>query len=205
LDKINAKLPWIRRIGLYANAKSIKMKTDAELRELADRKLGIVYLGVESGDDVTLKRINKGADAETMLTQGRRIVKAGVKLSVTVLLGIGGKERWREHAQATGRLLTQMDPDYVGALTVMVIPGTPLADQQARGEFELPGPMEILAELREMVAHTDLSRGMFFSNHASNYLPLKIRYPDGKQRALEAIDSALGGQVGLKPEWLRAL
>ena len=205
LDKIREKLPWVKRVGLYANSKSVKMKTDEQLAELKEKGLGIVYYGVESGDDVTLERICKGSNAENLITQGRRLIEAGLTLSVTVLLGIGGRERSLEHARATGELLTKMDPHFVGALTVMVVPGTTLAEEQAAGKFELLDTREILVELREMVKNTHLTRGMFFSNHASNYLPLKIKYPEGQEKALKTIDAALAGQVGLKPEWMRAL
>jgi radical SAM superfamily enzyme YgiQ (UPF0313 family) len=198
-------LPWVKRVGVYANSKSVKMKSDEDLRQLKELGLGIAYYGVESGDDVVLEKICKGGDHAKLVEQGRRIIEAGMKISVTVLLGIGGRERSLEHARETGRLLTEMDPDYVGALTVMVIPGTPLADEMDQGRFTLMEPPEILQELREMIAHTDLSKGMFFSNHASNYLPIKVRYPDGKDKALEVIDAALDGRVGLKPEWMRAL
>ncbi len=205
LDKINEYIPWVRRIGIYANAKSIKMKSFEELKELRKRKLGIVYMGVETGDDVTLKKVRKGVSSRTMLEMGKKVMEAGIRLSVTVLLGIGGKERSLAHARETGRLLTAMDPDYVGALTLMLIPGTPLHDDYVHGRFELPSQEELLMELREMIHHTDLSRGMFFSNHASNYLPLKIRYPHGKQEALKMIDRALRGEIPLRPEWTRAL
>jgi radical SAM superfamily enzyme YgiQ (UPF0313 family) len=205
LDSIREKLPWVKRVGLYANSKSVRMKTDEELVQLREKGLGIVYYGVESGDDETLKRICKGSTAENLILQGRRIIQAGIKLSVTVLLGIAGRERSLEHARATGELLTRMDPDFVGALTVMVVPGTPLAEEEASGSWTLPEPFEMLAELREMVGSTKLSRGLFFSNHASNYLPLKVRYPHGREEALKMIDAALAGRVGLKPEWLRAL
>ena len=205
LEKIREMLPWVKRVGVYANSKSVKMKSDEDLRQLKELGLGIVYYGVESGDDVILERICKGGNHAKLVEQGRRVIDAGMKLSVTVLLGIGGRERSMEHARETGRLLTEMNPDYVGALTVMVIPGTKLADEMDQGKFALLEPPEILAELREMVSSTDLSKGMFFSNHASNYLPLKVRYPDGKAKALETIDAALAGRVGLKPEWMRAL
>ena len=205
LDKINEYLPWVRRIGIYANAKSIKMKSLDELKELKKRKLGIVYMGVETGDDVILKKARKGVSSDTMLKMGRKIIEAGIKLSVTVLLGIGGRERSLIHAEETGKLLSAMNPDYVGALTLMLIPGTPLHDDYIHGRFELPSQEELLMELREMIYHTNLSRGMFFSNHASNYLPLKIRYPHGKKEALAMIDKALKGEIPLRPEWMRAL
>lgn len=205
LDSIKEHLPWVRRVGAYANAKSIKMKSPEELRVLRDKGLGILYLGVESGDEETLKKIRKGTSAENLIRMGRKVREAGIKLSVTVLLGIAGRERSLEHARATGRLLSKMDPNYVGALSVMVIPGTPLYEDLQKGDFALLNKREFLLELREMLAHTHLTRGLFFSNHASNYLPVKARLPKGKEEALKLIDGALGGQVDLRPEWMRAL
>ncbi len=205
LDMIREHLPWVRRVGTYANAKSIGMKTDEDLEELREKGLGIVYMGVESGDNETLKRIRKGTSAENLLKQGRRIKKAGIKLSVTVLLGIAGRENSIRHARATGRLLGEMEPDYVGALTVMVIPGTPLAEDVATGRFELMGQRELLCELKEMFTCTNMSRGLFMANHASNYLPIKARMPRDKEKVLTLIDAALKGEVALKPEWMRAL
>lgn len=205
LDQIKEKLPWVKRVGVYANSKSVKMKSDEDLARLKAKGLHIAYYGVESGDDETLKRVKKGSKADNLLIQGRRLIEAGITLSVTVLLGIAGRERSLKHARATGELLTKMDPQFVGALTVMVIPGTPLAEEQAAGAWTLPSPLDMLAELREMVQTTHLSRGMFFSNHASNYLPLKIQYPQGHAEALNLIDAALNGQVDLKPEWMRGL
>jgi len=205
LDKIREMVPWVRRVGLYANAKSVRMKTDEELIELRNKGLGIAYYGVESGDAETLKRIHKGSTPETLVEQGRRLKSAGIKLSVTVLLGIAGKSRSLEHARATGELLTEMDPNYVGALTVIVIPGTELWEEEQRGAFEIPDVNGFLRELREMIAHTQLTGGLFFSNHASNYLPIKARLPQDREKTLALIDRALAGEVSLKPEWMRAL
>jgi radical SAM superfamily enzyme YgiQ (UPF0313 family) len=205
IDQINEHLPWVKRIGAYANAKSIKMKTHEELAELRRNKLGILYYGVETGDDELRKKINKGSDAKTCIEMGRKVKEAGIKLSVTVLLGIAGKEKSLQHAKATGELLSAMDPDFVGALTVMLIPGTPLYTEFTDGAFQLPDQRGLLVELREMIRHTDLTRGLFYSNHASNYLPVKARLPNGKQDALDLIDRALQGDVGLRPEWMRAL
>jgi len=205
LDRIREHLPWVRRVGAYANAKSIKMKSPEELIQLKKNGLGILYLGVETGDAKLLKEIRKGTSAEHLINMGRKVRDAGIKLSVTVLLGIAGRERSLEHARATGELLSAMDPNYVGALTVMLIPGTPLHEDFTSGKFELPDERGFLLELREMIAHTNLSRGLFFSNHASNYLPVKARLPKGKQQALDQIDGALKGKIGLRPEWMRAL
>jgi radical SAM superfamily enzyme YgiQ (UPF0313 family) len=205
LDRIKEHLPWARRVGAYANAKGIRMKTLEELIELKENGLGILYLGVETGDPDLLKEIRKGTSAENLVKMGRKVREAGIKLSVTVLLGIAGRERSLQHAKATGELLSAMDPNYVGALTVMLIPGTPLHDDYTSGRFVLLDERELLRELREMISNTNLSRGLFFSNHASNYLPIKARLPKGKQDALDQIDAALRGEIGLRPEWMRAL
>ena len=205
LDRIREHLPWVRRVGAYANAKSIKMKSPEELIQLRKNGLGILYLGVETGDEELLKEIRKGTSAKHLINMGRKVRDADIKLSVTVLLGIAGRERSLEHARTTGELLSAMDPNYVGALTVMLIPGTPLHEDFTSGKFELPDERGFLLELREMIAHTNLSRGLFFSNHASNYLPVKARLPKGKQQALDQIDGALRGKIGLRPEWMRAL
>ncbi len=205
LDRIKEHLPWVKRVGAYANAKSIRLKSLEELIQLRENGLGILYYGVETGDDERRKEISKGSSAQTCIEMGRKVKQAGIKLSVTVLLGIAGVEGSLEHARATGRLLSEMDPDFVGALTVMLIPGTALHEAFQRGEFTLPDEKALLAELREMILHTHLSRGLFYSNHASNYLPVKARLPKGKQEALDLIDRALQGKIGLRPEWMRAL
>jgi radical SAM superfamily enzyme YgiQ (UPF0313 family) len=205
LERINEHLPWVKRVGAYANAKSIKMKTLEDLIELRKNGLGILYYGVETGDDELRKKITKGSDAKTCIEMGRKVKEAHIKLSVTVLLGIAGKEGSLRHAKATGELLSAMDPDFVGALTVMLIPGTPLFEEFKNGTFQLPDQRGLLAELKEMIRHTNLSRGLFYSNHASNYLPVKARLPNGKQDAIDLIDRALQGDIGLRPEWMRAL
>ena len=205
LDQLKEHLPWVRRVGSYANTKSIKMKTPEELEQLKKNGLGILYLGVETGDDELREKIRKGSTAQTCIEMGKKVRAAGIKLSVTVLLGVAGREGSLEHAKATGRLLSAMDPNYVGALTLMLVPGTPLYEEYHKGEFQIPDEQGFLLELREMISHTNLTRGLFFSNHASNYLPIKARLPKGKQEALGTIDSALRGEIGLKPDWLRGL
>jgi len=205
LERIEEHLPWVKRVGVYANTKGIRMKGEEELIRLKEMGLGIVYMGIETGDDQTLEAITKRANSQRILDMGSKVKRAGIKLSVTVLLGIAGKRRSLIHARATGELLSAMDPDYVGALTLMIMPGTPLSDDLLSGRFELPDNFGLLMELREMIASTDLTRGLFFSNHASNYLPVKARYPEEKKQALDLIDMALQGKVGLRPEWMRAL
>lgn len=205
LMEIENRLPWVTRVGVYANAKSLGMKTEAELGELRAHGLGIAYMGLETGDDATLKNIRKGADSRRMIEMGKKARAAGLKLSITVLLGIAGRERSEIHATETGRVLSAIDPEYVGALSLMLIPGTPLFETYEAGMFELPKPHEMLQELRTMIDHTHLSSGLFHANHASNYLPIRARLPKDRDRTLALIDQALDGQVSLKPEYLRAL
>ena len=205
LDMIKEHLPWVRRVGAYANAKSVKMKSDEDLVQLKEKGLGILYLGVESGDNQTLRKVCKGTTAANLIKQGRRIKAAGIKLSVTVLLGIAGPSDSLKHARATGKLLSAMDPNYIGALTVMILPNTPLDDDYRAGRFKLPDTRELLLELREMFEHTHLSGGLFMANHASNYLPVKARLPKDREKILDLIDAALRGEIELKPEWLRGL
>jgi radical SAM superfamily enzyme YgiQ (UPF0313 family) len=205
LKTIRERLPWVTRIGMYGNAKSIRTKTLKDLIALRERGLGIVYMGLETGDDVTLKKVRKGVRADTIIKMGQRVIDAGIKLSVTVLLGLAGPERSDVHAEATGRALSAMDPDYVGALSLMLLPNTPLGRDYAEGRFRLVSPMEMLRELKTMIAHTDLSGGLFYANHASNYLPIKARLPRDKQATVNLIDQALRGDVPLRPEFMRAL
>jgi radical SAM superfamily enzyme YgiQ (UPF0313 family) len=205
LERIKSRLPQITRVGIYANHKSIKTKTVAQLQELRELGLKIAYMGLESGDDSTLIAINKGATASQMIEAGKKIKEAGIRLSVTVLLGIAGLERSTQHAIETGRVLSAIDPNYVGALSLMLTPETPLYAEYQAGRFALPKALDIVQELRTMIAATDLSQGLFHANHASNYLPIRARLPRDKQKTLALIDQALNGQVSLKPEFLRAL
>ena len=205
LIEIKEKLPWVTRTGLYANAKSLKMKRLDELKELKSHGLGIAYMGLETGDDITLKKINKGATSQDMILMGRKAKDAGIKLSVTVLLGIAGRRRSGIHADETARVLSAIDPDHVGALSLMLIPGTPMYEDYESGAFSLLEPDEMLKELRTMMAGANLSKCLFHANHASNYLPIKARMPRDKDATINLIDKALEGKVQLKPEWLRAL
>ena len=205
LRTINAEIPRLTRIGIYASAKSIRKKSLAELQALKEEKLGIIYYGLESGDDQTLTAINKGTTAGETLELCTKAQDAGMVLSTTVMIGIAGVERSLIHARRTGELLTAIDPKYVGALVTMVVPGTDLYQQYEEGSFNLPDKRGLLLELREMIAHTHLSKGMFMANHASNYLPIKIHSPRDRKAALAMIDEALAGNIPLREEWMRGL
>jgi radical SAM superfamily enzyme YgiQ (UPF0313 family) len=206
LDKLRGSLRGLERVGIYGNAKAVMKKSVAELIELRERGLGIVYFGLESGDDATLELMQKGRTGDQMIEAGRRVKEAGLKLSVTVLLGIAG-DRSREHAVNTGRVLTGIDPDFVGALTVMVVPGTPLHEMQESGAWSLPDEFTFLEELALMLEHTEMSGGMFMSNHASNYVPLRVTMPTQKAEALAMLRDILSrrDRGALKPEHFRAL
>jgi len=204
LERIQEYLPWVKRVGAYANTKSISMKSPQELVELRENGLDMLYLGVETGDDEIRKKINKGSSAQHCLEMGKRAKDAGIQLTITLLLGIAGKERSLHHARATGELISAIDPDYASALTVIMIPGTPLWEEYKRGDFQIPDERELLLEMKEMIAHTNMSHGLFSSSHASNYLPIRVWLPEGKQEVLDMIDAALRGEIGLRPEWMRA-
>ena len=205
LKQIKNRLPWVERVGLYANTKGIGMKSDEQLKELKGLGVKLVYMGLESGDDQILKEIRKGADSVRMIKMGKRIKESGMQLSVTVLVGLGGKERSKSHALETGRVLSAINPDFVGALSLMLVPGTELNDQFQKGEFELINPEEMLEELGLMISSTNLSNGLFHANHASNYLPIRAKLPEEKEKTLELISQALQGNIELKPEFMRAL
>jgi len=192
---------------MYANTKNILGKSAEELRQLREAGLGILYLGIESGDDGLLDWMKKGVTSAEMAEAGQRVKDAGIKLSVTVLLGIGGADRSTEHARLTGKLLSIIDPDYVGALTTMVVKGTPLFDLQQQGKFQLPSAFAILSELAEMLAHTEMTRGLFFANHASNYLPVRVRMPSERDKIVEMIRTFVRDRDTsfLKPEGMRRL
>lgn len=204
LEQIRRQLPWVSRVGVYANAKSLAMKTPGELVELRENGLTIAYMGLETGDDVTLSAICKGADSARMIEMGKKARAAGIKLSITVLLGIAGRERSIAHATETARVLTAIDPEYVGALSLMLIPGTPMFTEHERGTFPILEPEEVLQELRIMIGRTEMTNGLFHANHASNYLPVRAKLPEEKEKTLALIDQALSGKVKLKPEYLRA-
>ena len=205
LVDIRTNLPWTSRTGTYANAKSIARKTLHELKELKENGLRIIHMGLESGDDETLKFCGKWGDSKMIIEQGLKVKEAGIKLFVTVLLGLGGTKRSLIHAEKTGEALTRMNSNYVGALSLIPLENTPLYDQISRGEFTLPDPQSLLEELKVMLLNTNLNPGYFYANHASNYLPLRVRLTRDKQQAIELIDKALQGEINLTPEWLRGL
>jgi radical SAM superfamily enzyme YgiQ (UPF0313 family) len=196
--------PRLKRVSCYAMAKNVLEKSAEELAELRALGLSLLYMGPESGDDVVLKRIAKGQNFADHVAAAGRAHAAGMKLSVIALLGIGS-ERSREHAEGTAKLVTEMDPAFFSALTVTVVPGTPLATLEGRGKFAVPDVPNLLRELRTMVDLAHPTRAVFRTNHASNYLPLGGELPRDRERIVEIIDAALEGRIALRPEHHRGL
>lgn len=207
LRLLKAELPNLERISSYANTHSLLRRSDEELRTIWEHGLGLLYIGLESGDDETLARTRKGVTAAQIVAACRKAKAAGFAISLTAILGLGGVERSLEHARATGRAFSAIDPEYIAMLSLMLVPGTPLADEAAGGEFVVPGPTAVLRELREIVAETDVTHAVFRTTHASNYLALEGTLPEDKQAILAALDRilAMGEAAPLRPEWLRGL
>ncbi|OGP66304.1 MAG: radical SAM protein [Deltaproteobacteria bacterium RBG_16_44_11] len=207
LGLINVNLSDIERIGTYANAKSILRKSVDDLKKLKEMGLKIIYLGVETGNIKLLQKINKGVTYEQMVAAARRVKEAGITLSVTILLGLGGIEKSVEHSLDTARILTDIDPDYVGALTLMLVPHTPLYEDYMAGRFVLPDKFGYIKELYLILANSNFTNCYFTSNHASNYLPIKAYLPRQKDKILQLINSVLEAKdtSRIRPEYLRGL
>lgn len=205
LDLARRELPRLLQVSCYATAENILGKSDAELRELRARGLSLLYIGPESGDDRTLKRVVKGASFADHVRAAERAHAAGFRISVIALLGIGGVERSAEHAEATARLVTAMDPEYFAALTTAEVPGTPLSALREKGFWQLPTAAQMLQELRTVVSLAAPRDAVFRTNHASNYLALAGRLPRDRDAIVAAIDAALAGTIALRPEWARGL
>lgn len=204
LTTLEQAFPDLQRVGVYANARDLVSRPIEELKELAGHRLSLFYLGLESGSDAILRQIDKGATADEMVAGVRHGMAAGMKSSVIFLLGLGGRKQWRENAIDSAKAVSQMNPNYLSALTVTVVPGTPLARQLRSGEFELPEPAEFAAELRLFLEQVDVKATVFRSNHASNYVPLDGRLPRDKERMVAELTEAIKLHR-FKPEYLRGL
>lgn len=207
LKKLYGSFPNLQRVTAYAGPKDILGKPASELREINNGGLKILYLGVESGNEEILRDVHKGVSAGEMAEAGRKALEAGFQLSVTVLTGLGGRRKSREHAVDTATLLNRIDPTYVGALTLMPVPGTPVHQKIKNGEMELLNPRETLQELKWMLEKTWLTNCVFRCNHASNYLPLRGTLNKDRDRLVGLLDDVINnpGKYDLKPEYLRGL
>jgi radical SAM superfamily enzyme YgiQ (UPF0313 family) len=207
LKYLKEKFPNLERIGSYATPQSGLIKSVEQFKELHALGLDIIYLGVETGDEALLKKIDKGATYAQIVEAGRKIKQAGITLSVTVILGLGGVKGSQQHALGTARILTDLDPDFAGALTLMLVPGTPLHQEWEEGKFKLIDPFQSLAELKIIVENSNFTDCFFTANHASNYLPIKARLPKQKAAVLKLINEVLESKdmSRLRPEFIRAL
>lgn len=206
LQKLYATFPSLQRVSAYAGPVSTLEKTPEELRDLGEAGLKRVYLGVETGWGDLLKAVKKGATAEEMLEAGVRLRESGMDLWVMIILGLGGPgEASRRHILETAKMINQMKPRHLSALTLTVDPGTKLYRDVQEGKFQVITPEESLQEVKLLVQNLDVSPLHFTSDHASNYLPLKGSLPADRERFIALIDSALEGKIHLRDEYSRSI
>ena len=200
LDYIRDHFPTCKRVAAYATTKAIMRKTDDELRTLREHGLGIVYIGLESGNEELLKKFCKGVTAEEIVLNAIRCKQAGIATSVTAINGMAGAngDDWQTHAIDTAKAVSRMKPDYIAFLTLRVYSGTPLHDWIASGEFKMMEPPELMRETRLFLEHIDSDGSIFRSNHASNYLPLGGTLNRDREVLIHTIDEALDGKVRLR-------
>lgn len=191
LDEIGRLFPECTRVASYATPRSLLLKTQEELDTLRAHGLKMLYLGLESGSAQILKRVNKGVTPEQIVLAGQKAKKAGFSLSVTILSGLGGEELMEEHAVSTGQALSEMKPDYIGEMTLNIIPGTRLYEQKQAGEFVLPPPERILEETKLLIQNIDDEGAVFRSNHVSNYVNIRGTFNAGRESMIRQIDDAL--------------
>jgi radical SAM superfamily enzyme YgiQ (UPF0313 family) len=202
---LHSKFPLLERITLYANPSNLLIKSEDELRQLKENGLQILYYGVESGDDELLERIDKGATTGQMIEGCRKATNAGLDLSLTVLLGLGGKSGSQKHIRETAEVCSKIDPRYIGALTLMLGPFEETFAKNVGGGWQPIDIKESLQELRLLVENLDVSNCIFRSNHASNYLPIGGTLPQDRDQMLELIDRATVDPGYLRPDFLRGL
>lgn len=191
LSFIKDNFPECKRVGIYGSPKAILSKSNEDLIRLKTLGLGIVYLGVESGSDKILKKINKGVTRREMVEAGKKVVDSGIKLSITLISGIGGKEDSEEHALESAKIINEINPNYIGLLTLIVEENTPLYGDVKSGKFQLLSPKEVLVETKKMVENIEVENSIFRSNHASNYVSLKGTLSKDKKLILDQIKEGL--------------
>lgn len=207
LGRLYKAFPRLKRVSCYTGPKDLLNKGADELKIIRESGLQMLYLGVESGSPNILEEVNKGVGPGEMVQAGRKAKYAGFELSVTVLTGLGGKDRSCENAVETAAVLNSIQPDYVGALTLTPTPNTVLYKKLKKGEFSLLNPLESLQEIKWLLENLSLDKCLFRCNHASNYLPLKGSFPGDKERLTSLLDDVVSnpGKYRLKPEHLRGL
>ena len=196
--------PECERVTCYASPTSLHIKSEEDLRLLREHGLTMVYMGLESGCDEVLEKMNKGHDAAAIVAAGQKARRCGMALSVTAISGLGSRELMTQHAIGTARALSAMKPEYIGLLTLMVERGTPLERWVREGSFTVLGPMEVLQETELFLQHIDSEGSVFRMNHASNYLTLKGTLNRDREALLAKVQQGLQG-CGLRSESMRAL
>ncbi len=205
LDLLERHFPDLSRVGIYVNASNVLTKTDEELRRLAERKLTIGYLGLESGNNTILAAVGKGSTAEEMTEAVQRCQAVGIKMSAMALLGLGGQSMSRAHAADTAKVLNRMNPRFLSLLSFIPVKGTSLFRRIQQGKFMELTSTEVLREMKWIVEGLDLQGTIFRSNHASNYLALAGRFPRDKTRLITEIEECLAVSKGMREEWERGL
>ena len=205
LDTIRELFPECQRVTSYASPASIRIRTDEELQTLRAKGLTMVYMGLESGCDEVLKLMRKGHMSDEIVAMGQKVRRNGIALSVTAITGLGGPELLEQHAIETAKAFNAMNPEYIGMLTLMVEPGTPLYDWVRDGDFRLLTQPQVLRETRLLVENLDSPGSVFRMNHASNYLVLKGTLNQDKEVMLRTIDAAEHDLSRLRPEEWRGL
>lgn len=202
---LNSSFPALSRISSYANGYNITKRSLESLKRLRDNKLKLMYIGLESGSQKVLDLTGKRSSAIEMVEAVKKAREAGIKSSVIVLLGLGGKEHSLEHARETITALNEMQPELLSFLTVMLVPGTRLFNEANTGRFTELEPYELLTEMNEIISGLELKKTVFRSDHASNYLPLDGRFPHDKSRIIKTLELALRGERCLRPDNIRGL
>ncbi|MGB9802367.1 B12-binding domain-containing radical SAM protein [Desulfofundulus sp.] len=207
LQHLFRTFPKLERVSCYAGPLDLLGKEPEELQELRKAGLTLLYVGVESGSDLVLERMHKGVNAAEMVRACRRALDAGFELSVTVITGLGGRELSREHARATASAINAINPTYLAALTLIVVPNTPLYRQVMDGKFSLLNPEETLQELKWLLEDLEVDNCIFRCNHASNYLPLRGTLKRDREKLIGILEEALRnpGRIPLRPDYARGL
>jgi len=192
LSEAQALFPECERVSIYGTPQDVLRKTQEELRALAEAGLSIVYIGAESGDDEVLRRIDKGADADGIISSIRRLEDAGLAASVTFISGLGGEELSEQHALGCARVITDARPSFAALLTLLLEPGAPMYEDLQSGAFEFMPPEAIAQETLLMLEHAKPETDCVFrSNHASNYVPLKGTLPHDNAALIATLRAAL--------------
>ena len=204
LKVVQKLFPECKRVNVYGNTIDVLAKTPEELKELYENGVKIVYLGAESGSDKILKAINKGSTSAEIIEAVKRLEVAGIKASVSMISGLGGKENWEEHAIESGRVITEMNASYVAMMTLRILPDAPMYKTVQQGELTLLEPTEVMQELYLMLKNSNpTGPTVFRSNHANNYYSLKGTLPEDQARLLATLEKVMKDKSLLKPEYLR--